>query len=161
MDIRYHNDPDTGLPHIYGHGVTEAEVEQVLRNPGEDLPGNRDSRMKLAQTDAGRYLQVIYTYRTRTRRACSSSPRTSRGAKRNRHSGGDAGGGPMSEPQKFPPGWDESRVRDVLAHYEGQTEDEQAAEIEAALDAEGVTMIAVPTELADEVRALIARKRSA
>jgi len=67
----------------------------------------------------------------------------------------------MSEPQKFPPGWDESRVRDVLAHYEGQTEDEQAAEIEAALDAEGITMIAVPTELADEVRALIARKRSA
>jgi hypothetical protein len=67
----------------------------------------------------------------------------------------------MSEPQKFPPGWDESRVRDVLAHYEGQTEDNQAAEIEAALDAAGVTMIAVPTELADEVRALIARKRSA
>ena len=67
----------------------------------------------------------------------------------------------MSDPQKFPPGWDESRVRNVLAHYEGQTEDEQAAEIEAALDAEGITMIAVPTELADEVRALIARKRSA
>jgi hypothetical protein len=67
----------------------------------------------------------------------------------------------MSEPQKFPPGWDEARVRDVLAHYEGQTEDEQAAEIEAALDAEGITMMAVPTDLADEVRALIARKRSA
>lgn len=67
----------------------------------------------------------------------------------------------MSEPQKFPAGWDESRVRDVLAHYEGQTEDAQADEIEAALDAEGITMIAVPNELADEVRALIARKRSA
>jgi hypothetical protein len=48
-----------------------------------------------------------------------------------------------------------------LAHYEGQTEDEQAAEIEAALNAEGITMIAVPTELADEVLALIARKQSA
>jgi hypothetical protein len=67
----------------------------------------------------------------------------------------------MSELQKFPAGWDESRVRDVLAHYESQTEDEQAGEIEAALDAEGITMMAVPTELADEVRALIARKRSA
>lgn len=44
----------------------------------------------------------------------------------------------------FPPGWDEARVRDVLAHYEGQTEDEQFAEIEAALEAEGVTMMAVP-----------------
>src|SRR5581483_10754108 len=41
--------------------------------------------------------------------------------------------GPMSEPQKLPAGWDEERVRDVLAHYEGQTEDEQADELEAAL----------------------------
>ena len=63
----------------------------------------------------------------------------------------------MSE-QKFPPGWDEKRVREVLAHYEEQTEDEQFAEIEAAREAEGMTLIAVPTELASEVRALLARK---
>ena len=63
--------------------------------------------------------------------------------------------------QKFPPGWDEERVRQVLAHYESQSEDEQFAEIEAARDADGTTMMAVPTELAPEVRALIARKRSA
>jgi len=36
VDIRFYLDPDTGLPHIYGHGVTEADVEQVLRRPGED-----------------------------------------------------------------------------------------------------------------------------
>ena len=53
------------------------------------------------------------------------------------------------------------RVRDVLAHYENQTEDEQFAEIEAAREAEGVTLMAVPTELVPEVRALIARKQSA
>ena len=63
--------------------------------------------------------------------------------------------------QKFPPGWDEERVRQVLAHYENQSEDEQFAEIEAAGEAEGITMIAVPTELAPEVRALIARKQGA
>ena len=67
----------------------------------------------------------------------------------------------MSEKNQFPAGWDENRVRDVLAHYESQTEDEQAGEIEAALETDGVTMMAVPVELADEVRALIARKRSA
>lgn len=66
----------------------------------------------------------------------------------------------MSKP-KFPPGWDEARVREVLAHYENQTEDEQFAEIEAAREAEGITMMAVPTELVPEVRALIARKQSA
>ncbi len=63
--------------------------------------------------------------------------------------------------QRFPPGWDEERVRQVLAHYENQSEDEQFADIEAAREAEGITMMAVPTELAPEVRALIARKRSA
>lgn len=63
--------------------------------------------------------------------------------------------------QKFPPGWDEERVREVLAHYEDLTDDEQFAEIEAAREAEGTTLMAVPTELAPEVRALLARKQSA
>ena len=63
--------------------------------------------------------------------------------------------------QNFPPGWDEERVRAVLAHYESQTEDEQFAEIEAAHEAEQVTFVAVPTELVPQVRALIARKQSA
>jgi len=61
--------------------------------------------------------------------------------------------------QNFPPGWDEARVRDVLAHYENQTEDEQFAEIEAALESESITLMAVPTELVPEVRALLARAR--
>ena len=60
MGARYSLDPDTGQPHIYGHGVSEREVDEVLRGPGEDLPAARNSRMKLGQTAAGRYLQVIY-----------------------------------------------------------------------------------------------------
>ena len=35
---------------------------------------------------------------------------------------------------KFPPGWDEERVRRVLAHYEEQTEDDAAAEDGAAFE---------------------------
>ena len=38
--------------------------------------------------------------------------------------------------QHYPPGWNEKRVLEVLAHYEDQTEDEQFAEIEAALESE-------------------------
>jgi hypothetical protein len=60
MEIRFYNDPETSQPHIYSHGVTEEEVAQVMRGSGEDLPGTDDSRMKLGQTLAGRYLQVIY-----------------------------------------------------------------------------------------------------
>ena len=41
--------------------------------------------------------------------------------------------------RNFPAGWDESRIRDVLAQYEQQTDDEQFAEIEAALESEDVT----------------------
>jgi hypothetical protein len=63
--------------------------------------------------------------------------------------------------QKFPPGWDENRVREVIAHYENQTEDEQFAEIESALETKDVTMMAVPTALVPEVRALLARAGSA
>ena len=33
---------------------------------------------------------------------------------------------------RFPPGWDEARVRDSCEHYESQTEDEAVAEDEAA-----------------------------
>jgi hypothetical protein len=60
MEIRYYLDPETADPHIYEHNVREHEVEQVLRGPGEDIPGRNGSRIKLGQTGAGRYLQVIY-----------------------------------------------------------------------------------------------------
>jgi hypothetical protein len=60
MDVRYFHDPDSGEPHIYDHGVSEEEVEYILRHPGEDRPGSDDSRHALGQTAAGRYLRVIY-----------------------------------------------------------------------------------------------------
>jgi hypothetical protein len=54
-------DPQTDQPHIYDHGVTADEVRQVLRRPGEDRAGDENSRVAIGQTDAGRYLKVIYT----------------------------------------------------------------------------------------------------
>lgn len=60
MDIRFYEDPDTGLPHLYQHNVSEDEVVEVLSGVGDDFPAKRGSRMKLGRTAAGRYLQVIY-----------------------------------------------------------------------------------------------------
>jgi len=60
MEIRFLIDPETRLPHIFEHGVTEKEVTEILRRPGEDRAGNEDSRVALGQTVAGRYLKVIY-----------------------------------------------------------------------------------------------------
>ncbi|MCF7997337.1 MAG: hypothetical protein K9L88_21295, partial [Chromatiaceae bacterium] len=59
---------------------------------------------------------------------------------------------------RFPKGWDEERVNQVIAHYEGQSEDEQFADIEAAFEQEDMIMMAVPASLAPEIRALIARR---
>ncbi len=53
-------DPRTGLAHVNGHDVTEAEVEEVLAAPGEDRSGEGGSRVAIGQTQAGRYLRVIY-----------------------------------------------------------------------------------------------------
>jgi hypothetical protein len=60
MDLRFHIDPETGLPHIYDHGIQEHEAEDVIRFPGEDRPGRDDSRVANGQTQGGRYLRVIY-----------------------------------------------------------------------------------------------------
>jgi len=63
----------------------------------------------------------------------------------------------MKQP-KFPPGWDEERVRRVLEHYESQTDEEAVAEDEAAYEDSGQTMIGVPNDLVPAVRELLAKR---
>ena len=60
MEIRFYFDPETGEPHIYRHNVSEEEVEDVLRRPGEDRPGDDGARIAAGQTETGRHLRVIY-----------------------------------------------------------------------------------------------------
>jgi hypothetical protein len=59
VNIRYNRDFDTGLAHIYRHGVSENEVEDVLRNPIERRRGDADSQILIGQTAQGRFLRVI------------------------------------------------------------------------------------------------------
>ena len=66
----------------------------------------------------------------------------------------------MKEKSTYPPGWDESRVCRVLAHYEQQTEAEAVAEDEAAFENQTQTAMEVPVELVPVVRELIAKHRS-
>jgi phosphoglycolate phosphatase-like HAD superfamily hydrolase len=60
----------------------------------------------------------------------------------------------------FPPGWDEQRVRKVIAHYEAQTEDEAVAEDEAMLQDQSQAVMEIPMELVPIVRELIAKHHS-
>ena len=63
----------------------------------------------------------------------------------------------MKKRNRFPPGWDEQRVRAVLEHYEAQTEEEAVAEDEAAYEDAAHTFMEVPKELVPKVRELIAK----
>ena len=60
---------------------------------------------------------------------------------------------------RFPPGWDEARVRRVLEHYEAQSEEEAFAEDEAAFEATTHTAMEVPVDLVPAVRELIAKRK--
>ena len=60
MKVRYHIDPQSGVPHIYNHDVSEPEVEEVLERPAEDRPGQDGARISIGSTSAGRVLRVIY-----------------------------------------------------------------------------------------------------
>ena len=60
MQIRFYHDPATGEPHVYNHDVTEEEVEEVIRRPGEDRRGREGARVAVGQTRAGRALRVVY-----------------------------------------------------------------------------------------------------
>ena len=59
MEIRYNMNAQTGLPHTYDHGVSEWEVEDVLRHPQKSWRSRRNSRIVLGQTRDGRNLQVV------------------------------------------------------------------------------------------------------
>jgi hypothetical protein len=61
---------------------------------------------------------------------------------------------------KFPPGWDEERVRKVLAHYEEQSEEEAVAEDEAAFEDQTHTIMEIPNELVPAVRELIGKREA-
>ncbi|MCY4363830.1 MAG: hypothetical protein OXE42_16890 [Gammaproteobacteria bacterium] len=49
---------------------------------------------------------------------------------------------------KFPPGWNDKRVKQTLIHYESQTEDEAIAEDEAALKVADQATVEIPPETA-------------
>ena len=68
----------------------------------------------------------------------------------------------MSESQKFPPGWNADRVKRLIDHYEGLSEDEQVAEDEAAArEGTGQAVISVPEDLLPAIRQLLATHKTA
>ena len=73
MKLRFYRDPDTGLPHLRRHGVTEDEAEGVLLSPGEDRPGRDGARVAIGQSRSGRYLPEIGFITTKNTKKGSGS----------------------------------------------------------------------------------------
>ncbi len=61
---------------------------------------------------------------------------------------------------KLPKNWDETRVRKVLEHYEGQSDEEASEEDEATYNATTSTSMDVPVDLVPKVRELIAKRKA-
>jgi len=57
---------------------------------------------------------------------------------------------------QLPEGWDESRVKRVIAHYDEQSPEEALAEDEAGV-APAETVMSVPHDLVSRVREMIAK----
>jgi hypothetical protein len=65
----------------------------------------------------------------------------------------------QTEKQRLPEGWTEEQIRALAEYHENLSDDEQAAQIEAALEEDGQTLIVVPTELVPEIVKLINKKK--
>jgi hypothetical protein len=64
--------------------------------------------------------------------------------------------------QQFPAGWDEQRVKKLLAELDARTDEEWIAADEAAAAGEGdQAVITVPAALLPEIRRLLATHKSA
>ena len=64
--------------------------------------------------------------------------------------------------QRFPKGWDEQRVKKLIAELDARTDEEWvAADEAAAASAEDQAVITVPTALLPEIRRLLASHKSA
>jgi hypothetical protein len=62
------------------------------------------------------------------------------------------------DPNRYPKGWSGKKVRQVIAHYENQSDDEAIAEAEAAYRKRTSALIEVPIKLLPQVRKLITRR---
>jgi hypothetical protein len=67
----------------------------------------------------------------------------------------------LSRKQRLPAGWTEKRIRALADYHDNQSIDEQAAEIEDALDRKDQTLMVVPRKLVPQILRLIKKQLTA
>jgi hypothetical protein len=58
----------------------------------------------------------------------------------------------------LPKGWTQKRVDEIARYYDNQSDEEAIAELEAADETEGFTLMQVPARLVPQVKKLIAKR---
>ena len=66
----------------------------------------------------------------------------------------------LSRKQRLPSGCTEKRIRALAAYHDGQTVEEQAAEIEGALNRKDQTLMVVPKRLVPQILRLIKKNHT-
>lgn len=62
------------------------------------------------------------------------------------------------DPNRYPKGWDARSIKALADHYDNQSDEDAAAEDEAAYRSTLVTMMAIPVELVPQVQKLLAKR---
>ncbi len=63
-----------------------------------------------------------------------------------------------TDPNRYPKGWDARSIRALAEHYDNQTDEDAAAEDDAAYRSTLVTMMAIPIDLVPQVQKLLAKR---
>jgi hypothetical protein len=61
------------------------------------------------------------------------------------------------DPNQYPKGWNRKRVREVIAYYDRQSDEDAIAEAEAAYRARKSTWVEVPLKLLPQIRRILRR----
>ncbi len=116
------------------------------------------SRQAIGQTEGGRYVRVVYVP---DEEGDDVFVVTARPRGQNASTAKNEEAGAMNE-QRFPKGWDEKRIRDLLAELDARSEDEWiAADEAAAVEDDDQAVVTVPTALLPAIRRLLATYKTA
>lgn len=63
----------------------------------------------------------------------------------------------MKDPNNYPPGWNQARVKRLLQHHENQSETAAAADDNAAWQDQSQTIMSIPNSLVPAVRELLSQ----
>lgn len=63
----------------------------------------------------------------------------------------------MKDPNNYPPGWNQARVKRLLQHHENQSEAAAAADDNAAWQDQSQTIMSIPNSLVPAIRELLSK----